>query len=231
MIPSDAVTVPEPVARLARGALTPVWRNALGGLTFREDQDSAPARFIKWTAAGTADVDVHAEAARLRWARTQGAQVPEVLEYGADSSGSWLVTRALPGKSAVTPRWVTEPHTAARTIGAGLRALHEQLNPAACPFGETVVRVLPGAPPIDQFVVCHGDACAPNTLLTPHGSFAGHVDLGDLGLGDRWYDLAVAAWSTEWNYGLGYADLVYEGYGVDPDPERIAYYRALWDLE
>lgn len=85
-------------------------------------------------------------------------------------------------------------------------------------------------PEPDQLVVCHGDACAPNTLLHADGSFAAHVDLGALGVADRWADLAVAAWSTEWNYGQGYEHLVYEGYGIDPDPERIAYYRMLWDL-
>jgi kanamycin kinase len=42
-------------------------------------------------------------------------------------------------------------------------------------------------------------------------------------------DLAVAAWSTEWNYGPSYDGLVYSGYGVAPDAERIAYYRRLWD--
>jgi len=33
----------------------------------------------------------------------------------------------------------------------------------------------------------------------------------------------------EWNYGPGYDGLVYSGYGVAPDAERIAYYRRLWD--
>lgn len=85
-------------------------------------------------------------------------------------------------------------------------------------------------PPVDQLVVAHGDACAPNTLIHADGSFAAHVDLGELGVADRWADLAIAAWSTEWNYGPGFTHLVYEGYGVRPDPERIAYYRLLWDL-
>lgn len=85
-------------------------------------------------------------------------------------------------------------------------------------------------PPVDRPVVCHGDACVPNTLLHPDGSFAGHVDLGSLGVADRWADLAVAAWSTEWNYGPGYDGILYEAYGVEPDRERIAYYRLLWDI-
>jgi hypothetical protein len=54
-------------------------------------------------------------------------------------------------------------------------------------------------------VVCHGDACVPNTLLDRTGRWIGHVDLGTLGVGDRWADLAIATLSTEWNYGPGWA--------------------------
>jgi kanamycin kinase len=79
-------------------------------------------------------------------------------------------------------------------------------------------------------VVCHGDACVPNTLLHDDGTFAAHVDLGSLGVADRWADLAVAAWSTKWNYGPGYDRALYDAYGIAPDPERISYYRLLWDL-
>jgi kanamycin kinase len=85
-------------------------------------------------------------------------------------------------------------------------------------------------PPIDRLVVCHGDACAPNTLLTDNGTWSGHVDLGALGVADRWADLAVATWSTEWNYGRGWDDLLLASYGIAPDAERVAYYRLLWDL-
>ncbi len=93
----------------------------------------------------------------------------------------------------------------------------------------TARALLGGPPEVDRPVVCHGDACVPNTLIDAGGSFAGHVDLGSLGVADRWADLAVAAWSMEWNFGPGYDGLVYEGYGVTPDPVRIAY-RLLWDL-
>jgi kanamycin kinase len=48
-------------------------------------------------------------------------------------------------------------------------------------------------------------------------------------VGDVWADLAIASWSTVWNYGPGYERLVYDAYGVDPDSGRIAYYRELWD--
>jgi kanamycin kinase len=79
-------------------------------------------------------------------------------------------------------------------------------------------------------VVCHGDACVPNTLIDDEGGYAGHVDLGSLGRADRWADIAVATWSTEWNYGPGWADLFLTAYGVGLDEERTRYYRDLWDL-
>jgi len=85
-------------------------------------------------------------------------------------------------------------------------------------------------PLTDKLVVCHGDACAPNTLLTSDGRWSGHVDLGCLGVADRWADLAVATWSTEWNYGPGWEDMLLDAYGVAKDEERTWYYRLLWNL-
>jgi kanamycin kinase len=85
-------------------------------------------------------------------------------------------------------------------------------------------------PPPDKLVVCHGDACAPNTLLAVDGRWSGHVDLDLLGVADRWADLAVAAWSAEWNYGPGWDRLLLGAYRIRPDPERTRYYRLLWDL-
>lgn len=85
-------------------------------------------------------------------------------------------------------------------------------------------------PPIDRLVVCHGDACAPNTLVGPDGSWTGHVDMATLGVADRWADLAIASWSLDWNFGRGWADTFFTAYGIAPDPERIAYYRLLWEL-
>lgn len=85
-------------------------------------------------------------------------------------------------------------------------------------------------PAIDRLVICHGDACAPNTLLSDDGRWSGHVDLGRLGLADRWADLAIATWSTVWNYGPGWEGLLLQAYGITPDRDRMAYYRLLWDL-
>ena len=85
-------------------------------------------------------------------------------------------------------------------------------------------------PPIDRLVVCHGDACAPNTLVNDDGDWSGHVDLATLGVADRWADLAIASWSLGWNFGPGWEDRFWSAYGIEPDPDRIAYYRLLWEL-
>lgn len=85
-------------------------------------------------------------------------------------------------------------------------------------------------PPVDRLVVCHGDTCVPNTLIADDGSCSGHVDLGALGVADRWADLAIATWSTVWNYGPGWEEPLLTAYGAEPDHERTAYYRLLWDL-
>lgn len=220
-----------------------VWHNEAGGLTFRLDADSgdgAPpsaardvrdVRYVKWAPPGCAQRFV-AEAERLRWA-AGFAVVPRVLDAAAD--GTWLVTAALPGASAVAAHWLARPERAVRGIGRGLRALHEALPVADCPFdwgvatrlGATTARVAEAAP-IDRLVVCHGDACAPNTLLGADGEWVGHVDLGALGVADRWADLAVAALSLAWNYGAGWEPTLLDAYGIEPGPRRQAFYRALW---
>jgi kanamycin kinase len=92
------------------------------------------------------------------------------------------------------------------------------------------LNLLAEVPPEDQLVVCHGDSCAPNTLLADDGRWSGHVDLGELGIADRWADLAVATWSTSWNYGPGWEIPLLDAYGIAPDPARTRYYRLLWDL-
>ena len=66
--------------------------------------------------------------------------------------------------------------------------------------------------------------------VSDDGIVTGYVDLGELGVADRWCDIAVAAWSVTWNVGPGWENLFYESYGVQPDEQRIEFYRLLYDL-
>lgn len=237
-IPTTELPIPHKVRELAQGAdLDPVWLNEVGGVTWRTDD----GRFVKYGPRDD-EVSMASEAARMAWAGAY-ARVPRVLDSGDDGTHEWLVTAALPGESAVAPRWTADPATAVRAVGRGLRMLHDALPVGDCPFEWTVsvrlanarrrgIRVpaaLHDAPPVDRFVVCHGDACVPNTLLDDRGAPLAHVDLGALGIGDRWADIAVASMSTAWNYGPGWEDALIEAYGVRPDRARLAYYRELWD--
>ena len=234
-VPTGDEPVPGVAYRLAGGeTITPVWRNMADGLTFR----LGTSRYLKWSPAA-AGIDLTIEAERLAWAEAF-ISVPRILDQGEDEDAQWLLTTAIPGRSAVDPYWIARPAVTARAIGAGLRTLHDALPVDECPFDWGVETRLAGvddrirarlsdSPPIDRLVVCHGDACAPNTLLDDSGRPVAHVDLGRLGVGDVWADLAIASWSTVWNYGPGYERIVYDAYGVDPDSERIAYYRELWD--
>ncbi|MGC2192343.1 MAG: aminoglycoside 3'-phosphotransferase [Candidatus Dormiibacterota bacterium] len=257
-----SIGVPGAVQTLAGGApIRLVWENELGGLTF-EVSAEPERRFIKWAPAGSG-LDLQAEADRLAWAGVL-TPVPMVLDSGEDQAGSWLVTRAVPGESAVSERWRSVPGKAVAAIGAGLRAFHDALPVTQCPFTwsaserlesarkraalgllvpetwhaehrrltvERALDELADVPPVDRAVVCHGDACAPNTLLSEEGDWSGHVDLGAMGSGDRWADLAIATWSTEWNYGPGWEDQLLSAYGIAKDSQRTRYYRLLWDLD
>ncbi|WP_260855727.1 aminoglycoside 3'-phosphotransferase [Curtobacterium sp. 9128] len=244
--PTPEAPVPAALSAVIEGRpAVPVWVNEIGGMTFRIGGDGSVGiaeEYVKWVptryAAWIAD-----EAARLAWAG-RWLRVPEVLDHDADEDGAWLRTRALPGWSAVDPRWRDEPRTAVVAVAEGLRALHDTLPVEDCPFTwstadraarAAAVGADPAAlgpePPTDRIVVCHGDPCTPNTLIGADRRWYGHVDLGALGVADRWADIAVATMALGWNHGPGWEQLFHEAYGVPFDPERTAWYRALWDLD
>jgi kanamycin kinase len=224
--PREPVPVPALVADIAAGRpVSAVWVNELGGVTFAVD---GGREYVKVHPDDSAHL-LAAEAPRLRWAGRY-TPVPEVLASGP----GWLHTARLAGNSAVDPRWADEPRTAARAIGIGLRRLHDALPVDACPFPRPSW-VPADAPPAERLVVCHGDACSPNTLMSDDGTFSGHVDLGDLGVADRWADLAIATLSLDWNFPTdgagGFQEVLLDAYGVAADPDRISYYRRAWDEE
>lgn len=223
--------IPRIVRELA-GDLEPelVWRNDLGGLTFRLGD-----RYLKWNPRSTG-IDLERERVRLGWI-SRRHPAPRVVDHGGDADAQWLLTEALPGGTAVGDTWRARRPEAIRAIATGLRAIHAL--PADDIPGSWTAEVWVGRlpeslgapPPIDSPVVVHGDACAPNTLISSEGSWTGNVDFGDLAVGDRWADLAIASLSLDWNFGEGHQDELFDAYGITPDQDRIRWYRALWELE
>lgn len=45
----------------------------------------------------------------------------------------------------------------------------------------------------------HGDLCLPNILVDENNNFIGFIDLGNAGVGDKWYDYSWLLWSLEYN--------------------------------
>ncbi|MGA5465321.1 phosphotransferase [Mycobacterium sp. NPDC050041] len=233
--PTGPTPVPPVVDAIAAGRpVAAVWVNELGGVTFQIGTGDR-REFVKIAPAGRPHL-LAAEAERMRWA-AGFVRVPRVIGAGA----GWLHTAGMPGRSAVDPHWLAAPRTAVRAIGSGLRRLHDTLPVAGCPFDWSVqtrlrrevppeTRASMGeVPPVGRMVVCHGDACAPNTLIDDDGVFAGHVDLGDLGVADQWADIAVALLSLSWNFGpADWEDELLAAYGVARDATRIDYYQRLW---
>lgn len=240
--------------------IRPVWRNELGGLTFAlgtgegdryvkwTPPDSGidlgrEAARLAW-AARYLPVPQPIEQGRNEfgsWLVTRAIAGTNAVEPGwltrpalvaaALGSGLRRLHEALPVAECPFSWSVAE-----RLAAVERRARLGLLDPAewhAEHAGQPIpllLRRLADPPPDDRLVVCHGDACAPNTLLSSSGAVVGYVDLGSLGVADRWADLAVASWSLGWNYGQGHEPAFFAGYGIEPDAERIAYYRLLWDL-
>lgn len=224
-------SVPPVVLELAAGGpVELVWRNDLGGLTFR-----IPAGFVKWNPRRTG-IDLEREVERLGWISTRHP-APSVIDSDSNHEAQWCLTAALEGEPAVGDTWRARRAEAISAIAAGLRAIH------AIPIhdfpadwtGQVWVGRQPASlgprPSLDDPVLVHGDACAPNTLISTGGTWIGNVDFGDLAVGDRWADLAVASLSLDWNFGEGHQHELFDAYGTKPDEHRIRYYRTLWHLE
>jgi len=246
-------------ALCAGGTVRLVWENELGGLTFEVTRGSE-RRFVKWAPSGSGldldaelvrlswAVDFTAVPRVLdaggdetgTWLVTEplagetaiSARWKAAPRVGAAAIGEGLraLHEALPKDRCPFSRSAGD-----RLAGARRRALAGHLDPATwhaehrdLTVDEALNRL--AAIPVEHAVVCHGDACAPKTLLTEQGQWSGHVDLGQLGVADRWADLAVATWSTEWNYGRGLEQVLLAAYGVRADLDRTRYYRLLWDI-
>lgn len=78
-------TIPAAVQRLAAGAdVELVWRNELGGLTFRIGD-----RFVKWNPRSTA-IDLRRERDRLGWVASRHP-APAVVGWDEDDTAQWML--------------------------------------------------------------------------------------------------------------------------------------------
>jgi kanamycin kinase len=125
------------------------WRPVTGGLSGAGvwRLHGSPDCFVKLappSAHRDTGFDLRAEAERLAWLGGRGLPVPEVVDVGSDGAMTWLVTTAVPGRSAAQT-WPREQHTAVVDALADMvRALHA-LPVESCPFDRSLAVTLPDA--------------------------------------------------------------------------------------
>ncbi|GAA0597241.1 aminoglycoside 3'-phosphotransferase [Kribbella sandramycini] len=93
---------------------------------------------------------------------------------------------------------------------------------------DRVVAESPYVESVAEPVVCHGDACLPNVFFDPVTlRVTGFIDLGRLGVADRYADLALTTIQLydEWSVDPG---PFLAAYGlVEPDHRRLDFFRLL----
>jgi aminoglycoside phosphotransferase len=92
---------------------------------------------------------------------------------------------------------------------------------------EDLVRELfKSKPSNEDLVFTHGDYCVPNIILNDE-KLNGFVDWGNAGIADRYQDIALLTRSICYNFGEEWQELVFEIYGIEPDWNKIHFYRLL----
>lgn len=75
----------------------------------------------------------------------------------------------------------------------------------------------------------HGDTSLPN-IFAKDGKFEGFIDVGECGIADKWFDLAICEKSIKRNYGEDYISKFYELLDIAPNREKIDYYLVMMEL-
>ncbi|HEX8397539.1 MAG TPA: APH(3') family aminoglycoside O-phosphotransferase [Pyrinomonadaceae bacterium] len=81
-------------------------------------------------------------------------------------------------------------------------------------------------PTSEDLVFTHGDYCLPNVLFKDW-QISGFVDWGRAGVADRYQDIALLARSVCYNFGEKWTPFVFEALKIEPDWERIEFYKLL----
>lgn len=173
------------------------------------------------------DADIAAEVARLSWLETAGFGCPSVVEAGP----GWMLTTELAGRDASEP-WAANDRGRVLDAFADASLALQALDASSCPFPSRY----PAHTLSTGLVVTHGDFCCPNVLIDPASlTFTGVLDVGWLGVGDRYIDVATTVMTLGGDLnpqygGAAAVSRVLRRVGADPEDPRIADYLAFYRM-
>jgi aminoglycoside 3'-phosphotransferase II len=109
-----------------------------------------------------------------------------------------------------------------------LKEEHFELHRHGRSMREMFADLLVNLPDKEDLVVTHGDYCLPNILIDPETeAITGFVDVGRMGVSDRYVDLALCSRSIGWNIGQRYIWNFMDAYGLKMDKAKYNFYTLL----
>ena len=81
----------------------------------------------------------------------------------------------------------------------------------------------------EELVFSHGDISLPN-IFAYNNELSGFIDVGDCGIADKWFDIAIMTRTLIMNYGKEYLDIFYKKMNIEPDNFKINYYLTMMEL-
>lgn len=81
----------------------------------------------------------------------------------------------------------------------------------------------------EELCFSHGDTSLPN-VFGLNDRFSGFIDVGECGIADKWFDLAICEKSIIRNFGEQYVSKFYEELSIIPDRKKIEYYLLMMEL-
>ncbi len=214
-----------------------------------------------------ANIEAEKERQMFKWL-TGKLPIPRLLACEEKDGECYLLMSKLKGEMACAERYMLMPSLQSKLLADGLkrlwrvdptgcpvdRRLHTQLAIAKRRIDEGKADVnaaringfesplamfdwLTQHQPEEDLVVSHGDYCLPNIFLIDQ-ELSGYIDIGQSGLADRWYDIALCYRSLIRNYdgtfGKSYPGLdetlLFRELGIEPEWDKIRFYLMLDDL-
>ena len=81
----------------------------------------------------------------------------------------------------------------------------------------------------EELCFTHGDLSLPNIFVYKN-NFSGFIDIGESGVADKWFDLAILVKTLERNYGKESVEAFFEELGIEKNKFKIEYYLLMIEL-